>query len=97
MKRRKMTEKETIESILKLAREQGVEEKVKNIIVKFQDAVKGAKNEEQRKCIAALGIAEIHKTIGCVGNLVVDHIEIIPENTSYKEAINASKSLVNLD
>jgi hypothetical protein len=96
MTRRQMTEKETIESILKLAREQGVEEKVKRLILKFQDAVKGAKNEEQRKYIAALGIAEIHKTIGCVGNLVVDHVEILPENTSYQEAINASKSLVNL-
>jgi hypothetical protein len=97
MTRRQMTEKETIESILKLAREQGVEEKVKRLIVKFQDAVKGAKNEEQRKYIAALGIAEIHKTIGCVGNLVVDHVEILPEDPSYQEAINASKSLVNLE
>lgn len=97
MSKKKMTEKDTINSILKLAQEQGVEEKVKRLIAKFQDAVKGAKNENQRKYIAALGIAEIHKTIGCVGALVVDHVEILPENSAYKEDIIAQKGLVNLD
>lgn len=96
-KKEGMTEKQTIMSILSLAREQGVEEKVKNIIIKFQDAVKGARTEFERKSIAALGIAEIHKTIGCVGNLVVDGVEILPEDTAYLEEINKHKKVAKLD
>lgn len=92
-----MTESQTIDSILKLAREQGVEEKVKGLILKFQNAIKGAKNEYERKHIAAMGIAEIHKSIGCVGGLVVDGVEILPEDTSWQEDINSHKSLVKLD
>ena len=63
MTRKALTEAQTIESIIKLAREQGVEEKVKNLILKFQNAVKGAKNEFERKHIAALGLAEIHALV----------------------------------
>ena len=80
MTRKALSEKQTIEGILKLAREQGVEEKVKGLILKFQNAVKGAKNEFERKHIAALGLAEIHKVIGCVGGLVVDGVEILPQS-----------------
>lgn len=97
MTRKALTEAQTIESIIKLAREQGVEEKVKNLILKFQNAVKGAKNEFERKHIAALGLAEIHKTIGCVGGLVVDGVEILPPEPGYDDAINAHKSVVKLD
>jgi hypothetical protein len=92
-----MTEGQTINSILKLAREQGVEDKVKGLIIKFQNAIKGAKNEYERKHIAAMGIAEIHKSIGCVGDLVVDGVEILPADTSWQEDINSHKSLVKLD
>jgi hypothetical protein len=99
LKRKKpiMSEKDTITSILKLAREQGVEEKVKNLIIRFQEAVKNAKTDLERQQIATLGIAEIHKTIGCVGNLVVDGIEILPADSSYQEAIDAHKRCVKLD
>jgi fructose-1,6-bisphosphatase len=92
-----MSEGQTIAAILKLAREQGVEEKVKGLILKFQNAVKGAKNEYERRHIASMGLAEIHKTIGCVGSLVVDGFEVLPEDTSWKEDINAQKNLVKLD
>lgn len=95
--KRKMTEKETINVILTLARQQGVEEKVKKLIVKYQDAVKGAKDDYQRHHIAAVGLAEIHRTIGCVGSLVVDHVEVIPEDTSYVNELNSAKGLVKLD
>jgi hypothetical protein len=91
------SEKATIEAILKLAREQGVEEKVKGLIEKFQNAVKGARTDEERKQIAALGLAEIHKTIGCVGGLVVDGVQIIPPDPSYQDAINQQKNVVKLD
>lgn len=92
-----MTEQQTINSILKLAREQGVEEKVKSLILKFKDAIKSARTEYERRHIAAMGIAEIHKTIGCVGGLVVDGVEILPADTSWQEDINNQKSLIKLD
>lgn len=92
-----MSEKNTIESILALAREQGVEEKIKNIIQQYQDILKGVTTEFQRKHIAAMGLAEIHKVIGCVGSLVVDGVEIIPETLGYENEINQQKKLVKLD
>lgn len=97
MGKKLISEQDTIKSILALARKQGVEDKVKRLIIKFQDAVKGAKNEYERKHIAAMGLAEIHKTIGCVGELVVDGCQILPPDLSYKEEIDASKSVVNLN
>jgi fructose-1,6-bisphosphatase len=96
-KKKVLSEKNTIEAILKLAREQGVEEKVKNLIVKFQEAIKGARNEYERKHIAAMGLAEIHKTIGCVGGLVVDGVEILPADPAYQDAINQQKGVVKID
>lgn len=92
-----MSEQQTIASVLKLAREQGVEEKVKVLIEKFQNAVKGARNEFERAHIAALGIAEIHKSIGCVGGLVVDGREILPPDLSWKDDINEHKSIIKLE
>jgi hypothetical protein len=96
-KKKVMSEKETIASILALAREQGVEEKVQKLIAKFQNAIKGARTEQERQSIATLGLAEIHKTIGCVGGLVVDGVEILPPDTGYDDAINQHKNLVKLD
>jgi fructose-1,6-bisphosphatase len=92
-----MSEKQTISSILALAREQGVEEKVMKIIEKYQDAVKGAKNEFERKHLAAMGLADIYRIIGCVGGLVVDGVEILPPDLSWQDDINAHKSIVRLD
>jgi len=92
-----MNEKQTIESILSLARKQGVEEKVKGIIQKYQDAVKGARTEYERKHIAAMGLAELHKTIGCVDRLIVDGREILPPDLGYQDDINWHKGLVKLD
>jgi len=96
-KSKNMSEKETMKVIIDLARREGVEDKVKGIIVKYQDAVKSARTEHQRKHIAAMGLAEIHKTIGCVGALIVDGVEILPEEGGHLDAINEHKGLVRLD
>lgn len=96
-KQKVMTEKQTIESILSLARKQGVEEKAKGIIRKYQDSIAGARDEFERKHIAAMGLAELHRTIGCVDRLVVDGVEILPPDLSYQEDINLHKGLVRLD
>lgn len=96
-KKKVMSEKETIESILKLAREQGVEDKVKKLIAKYQAAVAGARSQEEAAQIGALGLVEIHKAIGCVGGLVVNGVELIPQDTGYDEEINWHKRLAKLD
>ena len=98
MRRNKfMSERDTIKTILSLAREQGCEDKVRKLIESFQNAVRGAKTPIERHQIAAMGIAEIHKAIGCVGELVVDGVGILPPDVGYQEAINLHKGLVRLD
>jgi len=97
MRKKFISENETIKVILHLARQQGCEDKVRKLLEKFQNAVKGAKTPLERHQIAAMGIAEIHKTIGCVGELVVDGVGILPPDVGYQEAINQFKGLVKMD
>ena len=97
MTRKFKSERETIKIILQLARQQGCEDKVKKLIDKFQNAVKGARSDFERHQIASMGIAEIHKTIGCVGELVVDGVGILPPDLGYREAIDHHKRLVRMD
>ena len=92
-----ISEAKMIAHILNLARAQGVEEKVKKIISDTQNNIKGAKSEEERKQIAHLGLALIHTTIGCVDALVVDGIEIVPEDRAYKDAVEQHKTVTKLD
>jgi hypothetical protein len=91
------TEKETLEHILSLAREQGVEEKVQNLYMKYSDILKSAKSPEERQQIATLGLVEIHKTIGCVGSLIINGVEVLPPDNSYEDIINQTKGVVRLD
>ncbi|MFA5759060.1 MAG: hypothetical protein WC942_06885 [Clostridia bacterium] len=91
------SEQETIACILKLAREQGVEDKVKQTIYKYQEAIKNVSTEYERKHLAAMGLVEIHKTIGCVGGLIVDGVEVLPPDPTYNKAIDMHKSVVKLD
>ncbi len=90
-------EKETRETIIKLAREQGVEEQAKKIILKYENAIKGCRTEEERKHIAHQGLAELHLLIGCVGPLVVDGKLILPASPGYEEAHKAFGRVVKLD
>jgi hypothetical protein len=92
-----LSEQKTIQVIIELARAQGCEDKVRKLLENFQNAVKGARTLRERQHIAALGIAEIHKTIGCVGELVVDGVAILPPEVSYQDAIDQHKGLVRLD
>jgi hypothetical protein len=97
MTRRIQSERETVRIILQLARQQGCEDKVRKLLERFQSAVKGAKSDLERHQIAAMGIAEIHKTIGCVGELVVDGVGILPPDIGYQEAIDQHKGMVRMD
>ncbi len=96
-KQKVLSEQNMKQNVITLARQNGVEEKVKKIIQKTEDAIKNVKTEYERKHIAHMGLIEIHKTIGCVGALVVDGIELLPENHSYQEAIDLTKKCVRLD
>jgi CTP synthase (UTP-ammonia lyase) len=95
--KRVMSEKETFAEVLALARNNGVEGKVLKIVARTKDAIKGVYKEEERQLLASMAIAEIHKTIGCVGPCVVDGVQVLPEETAYKEDINLHKGLVRLD
>lgn len=93
----KMNEKQTIQSIMVLAREQGVEEKVSKLIDRFQIATKNAKSEEERKALAHMGLVEIYRAIGCVGGLKVDGVVLMEPDPSYQGQIDNFKPLVRLD
>jgi hypothetical protein len=86
-----LTEAQTEASIISLARKNGCEDKVLKILTRTKNTLKSAKTQQEKKVIATLGIAEIHKTIGCVGALICDGVEILPDDMSYKEDIILNK------
>jgi len=87
-----LTEAQTEASILSLARKNGCEEKVLNILSRTKNILKGLHNEQEKKTVATLAIAEIHKTIGCVAALICDGVEILPDDMSYKDDIILNKN-----
>jgi hypothetical protein len=95
--RKVASEKSTRESIIQLAREQGVEEQAIKIITKYEDAVKGCRDEYERQHIAIQGLAELHRLIGCVGPLVVDGKVILPSRPGYEEIHKQRGNLVKID
>lgn len=84
------SEKETKTRVLALARMYGVEEQALKIMEKYDDAVKGAKDENERHHIAVCGLVELHNLIGCVGPLIVDGVEILPAMPGY-EVLDSGK------
>lgn len=85
-KQKKQTpgEHETKARVLAMARKYGVEEQAQKIMAKYDDAVKGAKDDAERHHIAVCGLVELHKLLGCVGPLVVDGVEILPAMPGYE-------------
>lgn len=76
-----LTEQETRRRLLNMARNLGgptAEYDVKNILDKYDRALKNCKNNEEKVFIKHAGIAEIHKYFGFAGNLVVSGKELIP-------------------
>jgi hypothetical protein len=90
-------ERQTKNVVIALAREQGVEEQAKKIILKYENAIKGCRTEEERRHIAHQGLAELHLLIGCVGPLVADGKVILPASTGYNEMHENFGNLVKLD
>ena len=90
-------EKETRAAIINLARRLGAEDQIKKIFVKYDDALKGARDEHTYHHIAASGAAEIHKILGCVGPLVINGKEILPGQPGWEDAAASQKGVVVLD
>lgn len=85
-----MKKKEDIQSesgvrnnIMFIAKKQGCEIEAKQIFEKYDRILKNCKNELEYRQIATMGIAELHKLIGCRGELVVNGIEILPADPNF--------------
>ena len=77
-------EHETKTRVLAMARKYGMEEQALKIMAKYDDAVKGAKNDAERHHIATCGLVELHNLMGCVGPLIVDGVEVLPALPGYE-------------
>lgn len=87
-----VSEKETRQSIMAMAKKLGCEKDIIAIFDKYDRALKNCTNETERKHIAHTGIVELHKYFYCKGNLVVDGVELLPaepghENFEYSKVI----------
>jgi hypothetical protein len=91
------TEEQTRAAILKLARESGVEEQALKIMSRYDDALKGAKDEFQRHHLAAMGAAELHKLVGAKGPLVVDGVQVLPGQPGWEQDAEKQKSVIKMD
>lgn len=64
--------------ILLNARLRGCEVEVRRLLNKFDRLRKNCKNDEERRGIAQIGIAELHKLMDCYGGLTIDGKVVIP-------------------
>lgn len=88
MARKIKSESQTEREIILKARELGVEDQAKKIIMRHKDAIKNVKTDYERHHIAACGMVELHRLFGCVGPLVVDGVEILPAQPGYDDLIS---------
>lgn len=71
--------------LLNLARMQGCENELKQILNKYDSLIRGCTNPIEKKDIALNGIAEIHRLLNVSGGLSVDGVEILPQTRSLIE------------
>lgn len=87
-------EQDTRMKILAMARRLGGEDsvtEVKQILHKYDEALKKCTNEVERKHIGQVGAAELHRYFYCSGPLVLDGEVIIPGETSEDESCGKIK------
>jgi hypothetical protein len=65
------TEKETREHLLGWAKQFGCEAQLLKIFARYDDLMRGARTDEERKAIAAMGASEVHHFFGGDGALEV--------------------------
>lgn len=80
-------EAQTRQYILNLAKLQGSDGEVKKVMIKYDTLLQGCTNPVEKKHIAIMGIAEIHKLLNVQGALVVDGVEILPAIGEIKDII----------
>ena len=93
----KKTEAETRKKILEQARSVGMEEQVLKIFARYDEAMKNAKDEFQRKHLAQLGAAELHKLFGCQGPLVIGGQEILPGRPGWEKDAEKLRSVQKIE
>lgn len=71
-------EKNTRKHILDLAKLQGCHNEAKIIMEKYDKLLAGCSDEKERKHIAIMGIAELHKLMNVQGPLIINGIEVLP-------------------
>lgn len=86
-----VSERRFREALLFRAKTLGCDIDLKQIFIKFDNALKKCTNEKEYKHISACGAAEIHKLFGCRGGLVVDGVVVIPAESGHEDGVTGGK------
>jgi hypothetical protein len=79
------SEAEMRKGILALAKRLNFEGDVRAIFARYDNLLRGCTNQQERKAISIMGIAELHRLLHCQGELVINGEEIIPAASDFVE------------
>jgi hypothetical protein len=79
------SEKDFRIAILKTAKKHGFLYDMQQIFARYDNLLKNCTNQQERKAIGIMGIAEAHKLMHCKGALIVEGQEVIPADPDFKE------------
>jgi hypothetical protein len=71
-------EKNTRKHILDLAKLQGCYNEAKQIMEKYDRLLTSCTDQKERKHIAIMGIAELHRLMNVQGPLIINGVEVLP-------------------
>lgn len=80
-------EAKTRQYVMNLAKLQGSDGEAKKIFNKYDKLLANCTNPVEKKHIAVMGIAELHKLLNVQGALIVDGVEILPAIGEIKDII----------
>lgn len=72
------SEKEMRRDILATAKRLGCDHEAKKIFDRYDSLIKKCTNEKEKKDMAVMGIAELHRLFGCRGALIINGQVVIP-------------------
>lgn len=73
--------------IINLARQQGCEQDALEIMKRYDSLLRNCSNPIERKHIAIMGLAELHRLLNCQGALIVNEVEVLPARGRVREII----------
>jgi len=76
--RKVQNEKNTRKHILELAKLQGCDHEARQIMEKYDRLLAGCADAKEKKHIAIMGIAELHKLMNVQGPLIINGVEVLP-------------------